>query len=637
MKKLIIVIILMPLCGFAQTHVSGIVSGTWNAAGSPYIADGDLTVNSSLTILPGVEVRFTDYYIFTINGSLKVFGAENDSVWIHGQNGLRWEGFEISESAYPCSLSYAIIENAGDGTNYYGGAIFIENNSIYIDNSTFTNNLSEYQGGAICGFDDCVFEISNSAFIDNHSLDWTSSSDGGAIFVEGELDITDCNFEGNTCGNDGGAICVQGPANIQNCEFSDNEAHSGGAVSAGSEAIVGNCTFIGNSTTRRGGAFEGGGVFTNCVFIDNSTTINWNNSGGAVNGSGEFYDCHFEGNQAVWGGAQYGGNSDFVDCLFKENSADLGGVTAGNNYRDFDNCHFIDNEADSGGVFFQGHITCYTCEFKNNFGVSIGGIAYNDEGELEFNSCIFDANNGGDAGLFFYAGEDSVILNNCNILFNDASSGNLLTGVLDYVELNNCIYWWNNDIPLTDNLSISYSCVEGGYPGEGNFGNPPLFVNETIDDYHLQEDSPCIDAGNPAEEWNDPESYFILGLAQYPAMGTIRNDVGMYGGPHSGEIVLNFKDKGNIDLSPDDFEILANYPNPFNNSTIIPLSISKQTDIKLSVINILGQEIEILHQGMIKPGILSYTWNAADKSAGIYFAVLRTENLTRTCKMVLMK
>ena len=45
--------------------------------------------------------------------------------------------------------------------------------------------------------------------------------------------------------------------------------------------------------------------------------------------------------------------------------------------------------------------------------------------------------------------------------------------------------------------SVSYSTVEGGYPGNSNTGEDPQFVSSGGGDYHLSADSPCRDSGDP--------------------------------------------------------------------------------------------------------------------------------------------
>ena len=54
--------------------------------------------------------------------------------------------------------------------------------------------------------------------------------------------------------------------------------------------------------------------------------------------------------------------------------------------------------------------------------------------------------------------------------------------------------------------------------GTGNISDAPKFVDANAGDFHLQSNSPCIDAGNPGESYNDVD-------------GT-RNDIGAYGGPY---------------------------------------------------------------------------------------------------------
>ncbi len=43
--------------------------------------------------------------------------------------------------------------------------------------------------------------------------------------------------------------------------------------------------------------------------------------------------------------------------------------------------------------------------------------------------------------------------------------------------------------------TVTYSCVEGGYVGEGNIDEDPEFVDPGNDDFHIQTSSPCLNAG----------------------------------------------------------------------------------------------------------------------------------------------
>jgi len=101
-----------------------------------------------------------------------------------------------------------------------------------------------------------------------------------------------------------------------------------------------------------------------------------------------------------------------------------------------------------------------------------------------------------------------------------------------YYEIINCIIWGNSS-PLYDqshNANITYSDVEEPYSGIGNKTEEPMFV-DTIDFYLNCELSPCVDAGNPDPMYNDVENPYNPGNPLPPACGTLRNDMGTYGGP----------------------------------------------------------------------------------------------------------
>ena len=74
-----------------------------------------------------------------------------------------------------------------------------------------------------------------------------------------------------------------------------------------------------------------------------------------------------------------------------------------------------------------------------------------------------------------------------------------------YLHYSNCtitnsIIWNNDDVELyiDDNSSVNatYSNIQGGYIGMGNIDTDPIFVDAANGDYHLQESSLCIGAGD---------------------------------------------------------------------------------------------------------------------------------------------
>lgn len=88
---------------------------------------------------------------------------------------------------------------------------------------------------------------------------------------------------------------------------------------------------------------------------------------------------------------------------------------------------------------------------------------------------------------------------------------------------------------------------------------------------------------------------------------------------------------------PDKFSLSQNYPNPFNPTTQIKFNIPANEHVRISVYDILGNEISVLNDTDMKPGEYSVTWNAAGYSSGIYFCKMKAGSFTETRKMSLIK
>jgi parallel beta-helix repeat protein len=148
-----------------------------------------------------------------------------------------------------------------------------------------------------------------------------------------------------------------------------------------------------------------------------------------------------------------------------------------------------------------------------------GGVFCGGSSDVEFKNCVISNNTaeiGG--GLCVGTSDDSAIITNCTIAHN---TGGGIHSFSSDIEISNSIVWYNDGVPITlvdqaSNNPVLYSCVEGGYSGQGNIESEPMFVSSSGNDYHLisyvgrwsgrwvtsddsSEYSPCIDTGAPLD------------------------------------------------------------------------------------------------------------------------------------------
>lgn len=102
-------------------------------------------------------------------------------------------------------------------------------------------------------------------------------------------------------------------------------------------------------------------------------------------------------------------------------------------------------------------------------------------------------------------------------------------------------------------------------------------------------------------------------------------------------------------ITPKDFELFQNHPNPFNPSTNIPFTVygspfivNRPLHTTLTVYNILGQKVRILVDEPKTPGNYEVIWDGKnekgkDLSSGIYFYQLKLGKIIQTKRMVLLK
>jgi hypothetical protein len=88
---------------------------------------------------------------------------------------------------------------------------------------------------------------------------------------------------------------------------------------------------------------------------------------------------------------------------------------------------------------------------------------------------------------------------------------------------------------------------------------------------------------------------------------------------------------------PSRVALLANYPNPFNPSTIITYELPASSEIRLAVYDLLGTEVAVLDEGVRGQGVHRVTLNASGLASGPYVCRLQTPSTSVMRKLMLIR
>jgi hypothetical protein len=224
------------------------------------------------------------------------------------------------------------------------------------------------------------------------------------------------------------------------------------------------------------------------------------------------------------------GNADGSDL----NSAG-GGMFNGHVSPTVTNCTFSNNDAVYGaGMWnFVSSPTVTNCNFTGNFASNGAGMFIYYESPIVTN-CTFTSNFVWEYGGGMYNSLGSPNVTNSTFTGNEANLGGGLYTDGGLLTVTNCILWGNTGNQIhgnPDEMTVTYSDVQGWWGGEGNIDEDPLFVSSPDGDYYLSQiaagqgsDSPCVNAGSDTAE--------SLGLDDM----TTRTD----GKPDEGQVDMGF-------------------------------------------------------------------------------------------------
>ena len=255
----------------------------------------------------------------------------------------------------------------------------------------------------------------------------------------------------------------------------------------------------------------------------------------------------FTNGRATWGAGVYIGNCwvTIRNCIITKNTADYngGGIYAGSyGGASLDKCVISDNTAGyyGGGMYgtyggvgasnsvitgnhagvgggaggamgFCAQVRVSESKVTGNSSGQYGGAFYVRNttrcatGALAINS-IVSGNTASQGGALFVDWDGSALVASSTVVGNTADQGGSIYYASDVGRLaivDSIIY--HNTTPAIlsgTGIQLTYTDIEGGFSGTGNIDADPLFVDLEKGNFHLQKESPCIDAAAASSPYN---------------------------------------------------------------------------------------------------------------------------------------
>ena len=319
--------------------------------------------------------------------------------------------------------------------------------TVTLTNATLINGKAT-EGGAI--YNDGSLTLSDVKLSDN-----AADSYGGAVFNNGELVVGNSVFDANDIVNRGSASVDYGGAAIYNwydgtltvsgSNFTNNiKNYKNGDNLVGAITTIGNATVSGSNFVNNSGRWGGAISATGAELRKNSSTLTVSNT-------------IFKDNSALYAGAVYiwGSNYNIADCVFDNNTAfGKGNMTPNNNNGGalvvsqvsrfnepitgtISGSKFTNNKAQYGGVayFNKGFVTITDSVFENNVATAEGGAVDFSHASVKdlivsINNSSFVGNKAPVAGAIF-TNVDSKITNSNFINNSAAKIGGAICNVND--------------------------------------------------------------------------------------------------------------------------------------------------------------------------------------------------------------
>ena len=421
--------------------------------------------------------------------------------------------FENSEDSTAILMGFTIK----NGKSINGGGIYCVNSSnpklsyLYIiENTAFTTTSLCIGGGIYCYNSDPFL---TNIVIKNNTAYGPGTSSGGFYCYNADVKMINVEISGNSIistyytNNDGGGMEIRNSnITMSNVTISNNIADEGGGIKLSNSTITGNNINIIGNTARE----KGGGIYVQSNSTISSIIIDGNNSldigGGVYNTSdSSFDDVTIINNSTSEGGGIYCyGSPNFDNVTISCNSAsgDGGGIICKYDSPSFKNVTITNNSASNGGGIHCSDNSSPNFEnvtmSGNSASVDGGGIYCSDSSSPSLiNSIVSD--NTGAYGIYVNTGSPSITYSD---FYNNQAD-----------NFYNCGQWVGVNVTTNANGD---SC-----DAWFNIQLDPLFADSANKNYHLTENSPCVDAGDPTSQLDPDGTIADMGAYYYDQSGII--------------------------------------------------------------------------------------------------------------------
>jgi len=395
----------------------------------------------------------TDYYASPIDSlNFDILHSIQDSL-INSDVYVAVDGDDSNSGIYPGepfrTIKYALSRIYSDSLN---------NNTIHLASGVYSDSTNGE-----------TFPLKWSSYVN-----LSGSGEGESILDANEASrviefryviealIKDITITNGFSASEGGGIhCYSSSPSLENVTITDNSASGGGGISCyGSSLSLENVTITDNSSSSGGGGISCG---PNSSMNLKNVTITGNSGSNVSDGGG--INCS-------------GSSMSLENVTITDNSCGIGGgIHCGGSSMSLENVTITGNSANKGGGIYCSSSSPSLENVTitgNSANYDGGGIICYSSSPSIVNTIVSD--NNGNYGIYVYSGNPTITYSN----FWNNEYGNFY-GVNDSIGVN-----------VTTNAngdSCDVYC---------NIQFDPLFVDPANGDYHLIEDSPCVDAGDPS-------------------------------------------------------------------------------------------------------------------------------------------